>query len=242
MDSWEFNKVAAAVLAALLLAFGSSTVVGLMHGGHGGGESHEKAGYTLPVEVADAHGGGEKTKKKSGPDFNAVLAALPTASADAGASVFKKCKTCHTPNEGGKNAVGPNLWNIVNREKASHAGFNYSKAMKEKGGKWDFESLAHFINNPKSWVKGTKMAFAGVKDTGDLANVLAYLRTLSGSPAPLPTPAAASGEKPAPTPASGEKPKAPETNATKPTPPPAGGDKPTPPAAPAADGEKPKAN
>jgi len=232
MDSWEFNKIAAAVLAALLLAFGSSTVVGLMHGGHGGG--HEKAGYKLPVDVADASGGGHETAAKKEFEFGPVAAAMQTATAAAGESVFKKCKTCHTPNEGGKNAVGPNLWGVVGREKASHEGFNYSKALKEKGGKWDFDALAHFIHDPKGWARGTKMAFAGVKDTNDLANVLVYLRSLSSSPAPLPTPTAAKEEKPAPA-AAAEKPKAPAAPAPA-------GEKPAAPAAPSAGGEKPKAN
>lgn len=234
MDSWEFNKIAAAVLAALLLAFGSSTVVGLMHGEHGGG--HEKAGYKLPVEVADASGGGHETAAKQEFEFGPVAAAMQTATAAAGESVFKKCKTCHTPNEGGKNAVGPNLWGIVGSEKGAHEGFSYSKGMKEKGGKWDFDALAHFIHKPNSYIKGTKMSFAGLKDTNDLANVLVYLRSLSSNPAPLPTPAAAKEEKkPAPTAASTEKPNAPAAPA------PAGG-KPATPAAPAAGGEKPKAN
>lgn len=231
MDSWEFNKIAGAVLAALLIAFGGSTIIELTHGGHGAEASHDKAGYTLPVEIADASGGDHAGAQKKEFDFGAVVAALQTASADAGANVFKKCKTCHTPNEGGKNAVGPNLWNIVGNDKGAHDGFNYSKAMKEKGGKWTFDDLAHFIHNPKGWLKGTKMAFAGVKDPTDLANVLAYLRSLSSSPAPLPTPAAA--EKPAPTTAAdAEKPKQPAA-------PVEGGKQP---AAPAAGETKPKAN
>jgi cytochrome c len=235
MDSWEFNKIAAAVLAALLIAFGGSTVIGLTHGEHGGAEaSHEKAGYTLPVDVAASSAGGHAEKKKEF-DFSAVIVKLQTASADAGANVFKKCKTCHTSNEGGKNAVGPNLWGIVGREKGSHEGFNYSKSMKEKGGKWSFEDLAHFVHDPKSFITGTKMSFAGLKDPDDLANVLAYLRSLSSNPAPLPKPAAA--EKPAPTQAAGgEKPSQPAT------PPAEGAKKPAQPAAPAAGETKPKAN
>ena len=211
MDSWEFNKIAAAVLSALLIAFGSSTVLGLMKGGHGAhGDGHAKSGYTLPVDVASISGGSQGTEtKKAGLDFVAVATALQTADASAGEGVFKKCKTCHTDKEGGKNAVGPNLWNIVNRDMATVGGFKYSQAVKSKGGKWDFESLANFMYAPKRWMKGTKMAFAGIKDTTDLANVLAYLRSLSASPAALPTPAAAASAPAAPAPAVGgeEKPK-----------------------------------
>lgn len=197
MDSWELNKIAGAVLGALLIIFGGSTLIEEMSkAGHDKG--HAKAGFTLPVEVASADGGGSAAPaKKAGPDLAAVFTALQTADAGAGENVFKKCKTCHTPNEGGKNGVGPNLWNIVNSELGKTEGFSYSKALREKGGKWDYTALAEFLYAPKNWLRGTKMAFGGVKDTGDLANVLAYLRSLSASPAALPAvPAAGDGEKP----------------------------------------------
>ena len=111
---------------------------------------------------------------------------MPAAKVDAGQGVFKKCATCHTPNQGGKNGQGPNLWNIVNRDLAASDGFKYSKAMAQKGGKWDYESLALFLHKPKTWLKGTKMAFAGLKKPQDIANLLAYMQTLSDSPVPFP--------------------------------------------------------
>ena len=197
MDSWEFNKIAAALLSALLLIFGGKTMIDILGGGHGG---QAKAGFTLPVTNVGPSTGGSDAKK--GFDPAVVLAALPGAKPDIGADIFKKCKTCHTVEEGGKNSQGPNLWNIVNRDRAAVQGFSYSKALQEKGGKWDYESLAEFIHNPKKWLSGTKMAFAGIRGTEDLSHLLAYLRTLSASPAalpeaPKPTSAPATENKPA---------------------------------------------
>ncbi|MEZ5843013.1 MAG: cytochrome c family protein [Hyphomicrobiaceae bacterium] len=182
MDSFEFNKIAGAVLAALLLAFGGRTMLDLSLGGH---DAHAKPGYVLPVSTnTAAHGSGAAAPKAF--DFAAVKPLLAKASADAGKAAFRKCQTCHTPTKGGKNGTGPNLWGVVGADKGHHAGFNYSGAMKEKAGKWGYEELALFIHNPKGYVPGTKMAFAGVPDNAELADILAYLRTLSDNPVPLP--------------------------------------------------------
>ncbi|MGI9426803.1 MAG: c-type cytochrome [Hyphomicrobiaceae bacterium] len=186
MDSWEFNKIAAAVLSALLVIFGGKEIIMIAEGSHG--KADHKPGYTLPVEVASTNTSTSgAAKPKEGLDYAKVATLLPTSKPDAGQGVFKKCTVCHTPNQGGKNGLGPNLWNIVDRDKAAIDGFKYSTAMAGLGGKWDYESLARFLNKPKKWLKGTKMAFAGLKDPQDIADVLAYLRSLSDSPAALPS-------------------------------------------------------
>ncbi len=185
MDSWEFNKIAGAVLAALLLVFGTKEIITIAEGSHG--KDQGKPGYTLPVDVAATEGEDKSNPAKKGFDVAKVKELLQTAKAADGESVFKKCATCHTPDKGGKNGTGPNLWNIVDREFGKVDGFNYSKALLDKGGKWDYESLAHFLHKPKKWLKGTKMAFAGLKNPRDVADVIAYLRSLSDNPAPLPS-------------------------------------------------------
>jgi cytochrome c len=184
MDGLEFNKIAAAILAALLIAFGGSTLVYEVTKDHG----HAKAGYDLggAVGVASASSETETAKEEEKPIFEEVKPLLASASADDGAKVFGKCKACHTVNEGGANRAGPNLWEVVNRDKGAIDAFNYSTAMAEKEGEWTYEALAGFLHKPKDWLPGTKMGFAGLKKPEDLANVIAYLRSLSANPAELP--------------------------------------------------------
>ena len=115
-----------------------------------------------------------------------AMTMLASATPDKGAKLFKKCKSCHTVAKGGKNTVGPNLWDVVGRAKASAAGFKYSGALTDKGGDWSYADLDAFITSPKAFAKGTKMSFAGLKKAGDRAAMLVYLRSLSDSPKPLP--------------------------------------------------------
>ena len=112
--------------------------------------------------------------------------AAGAGSVQNGQKVFGKCAACHSIEPGGPNKVGPNLAGVVGRPKASHAGFNYSDAMKTKGGDWTYADLVSFLYKPKGFVPGTKMIFNGVADPVELADLVAYLRTLSDSPQPLP--------------------------------------------------------
>lgn len=189
MDSFEFTKFAGAALAALLLIFGSRTVLEIrQHEGAGHGES--KSGWIMPMPkeapAGEAKGGAPAAAAGGALDVAKVVAALATAKPDNGAAVFKKCSSCHSADKGGANKVGPALWGVVGRPKASAAGFGYSDAMKAKGGNWTLEDLTTFIHNPGGFVKGTKMVFSGISDAGDLADLVAYLRTQSDSPVPLP--------------------------------------------------------
>lgn len=204
MDSFEFNKLIGALLGTLFLVMS----VGIVSDAIFAAPLPEKPGYIIEAAEESEGGGGAEA-----PAEEPIAALLASASADMGAAVFKKCTACHTAENGGANKVGPNLWNIVNRPIASHGGFSYSAAMKEfsQGGSvvWDYEHLNGFLTSPKGYVKGTAMGFAGVKKPDERANLIAYLRTLSDSPAPLPAapaPAAEGVSAPAAAPAAGAAP------------------------------------
>jgi cytochrome c len=181
MDSYEFNKIAGGVLSALLLIVASKTLIGIAQSNHG---HPEKAGYTLPAPKEGA--AGAAAAAPAAPfDAGKVVAQVANASAENGQATFKKCMACHTADKGGPNRVGPNLYGIVGRKAGSHEGFAYSEAMKAHP-PWTYEALATYLHNPRGTVPGTKMVFAGVEEQGDLADLLAYLRTLSDTPPPLP--------------------------------------------------------
>ncbi len=189
MDSFEFSKIAGGVLAALLVIFVPRTFIDIARQGH-----HEITnGFALPAATEEAasapEGGGAAAPAAF--DVSKVLAALKTAKPEDGKAIFKKCQACHTADATSGSKTGPNLWNVLGRERGTRADFTgYSDAMKTKTGKWTYEDLAHFLHKPKEFVPGTKMAFAGVSDPGDLASLIAYIRTLSDNPQPLPDGAA----------------------------------------------------
>lgn len=183
MDSFEFNKIAGAVLSALLIAFGSSTLFEIMGSGHA---SHDKPGYQLEVKAAAASAGG----KTAAPQFDAaqVVALVATADAGAGAGVFARCKSCHLTEKSGRSLpTGPNLWGVVGRRIGTAATYDkYSPAFKGQDGAWDYASLAKYLHNPRDYIPNNRMSFAGIKDTAQLASLIAYLRSLADTPAPLP--------------------------------------------------------
>ena len=131
---------------------------------------------------------------------------LKDANVDHGKAIFQQqCFTCHTIDKGAANKVGPNQWDIVGRPKGSHEGFSYSSGMKAMGGNWNYEDINHMIFKPQAFVKGTKMAFAGLPKEQDRADVIAYLRTMNDNPPPLPE-AAPAGAAPADAKPAGAKP------------------------------------
>lgn len=137
------------------------------------------------IAVAEATPEATAASAPKGPEPIEPL--LASANVDHGKQIFQKdCTSCHTDDKGGANKVGPNLWDIVGRKKGSHPGFSYSSGVEAKGGEWTYEDLNHWLFKPSAFIKGTKMAFAGLPKTQDRADIIAYLRTMNDNPPPLP--------------------------------------------------------
>ena len=178
MDSFELNKIIGAILGTCILLLVTSFAAGAIFSP----QLPEKPGFEIAVKE-ESHGGAKEAAAPSEP----IEKLLQTASVEKGSAAAKKCGACHTFEKGGPNRVGPNLFGIVERARASEAGFNYSAAMKGKGGKWTFDDLNKFIANPKGFIPGTAMGFAGIPKDSERADVIRYLDTLADSPVPLPT-------------------------------------------------------
>jgi cytochrome c len=181
MDSFEFNKIAGAVLATALVVFGLKELSGVVY--HT--SVPEKPGFL--IEVAEASSTAE-TPADAGPTVS-LGTLLASADASKGAATAKACMACHSFEKGGANKTGPNLWDVVERPIASHEGFAYSEGIKgHSADKWSYDNLNAFILGPKNYIKGTKMGYAGLKKDADRANVIAYLASLSDAPKPFPAP------------------------------------------------------
>jgi cytochrome c len=179
MDSFELNKILGAILGTCLLLLVTSFTASAIFAP----SKPQKPGFEIAVKEEAA--GGEKAAAAAPEPIEKLL---QTASVQKGEASAKKCAACHTFAKGDKNGVGPNLYGIVGDHKGEgRGGFNFSAAMKGKGGTWTIDDLNQFISNPKGFVPGTAMGFAGIQKDSERADVLAYLNSLSGSPAPLPT-------------------------------------------------------
>ena len=189
MSGMEFNKLMAAILVAGIVAcFAGFISRETVH-------ARELEEAAVPIEVAAAGGAAGAAEKPAGPE--PILAMLASADIAKGEKVAKACAACHDFTKGGPNRTGPNLWGVVGRAKGTEAGFSYSDGMKGKGGVWNYDDLNHFLWKPKAFVSGTKMTFIGLKKAEDRAAVIAWLRTLSDSPAALPSEADIKKEGPA---------------------------------------------
>jgi cytochrome c len=179
MDAFEINKIAGATLTALLVIFGSKTTLDIVYKEH----KPEKPGWNLPITEAPPSNTGAPVVAF---DPAKVVELLPKASAEGGQDVFKRCLQCHTPDKGGRNLVGPNLWGVIGRKVAEAPGFPYSDAMKTKGGEWTWAELVKYLHDPKAAIPGNKMAFPGIKDNAELADLLVYMRKFADAPPALP--------------------------------------------------------
>jgi len=186
MDSFEINKILGALLFTCLCLLSLNIAADAMFAPL----KPAKPGFEV---VVTEHAGPEAAAKEPDEPIEKLLA---SATVDKGANAAKKCAACHTFGKGEPNRVGPNLYGVVGRPKGTEGGFDYSAALKAKGGKWTVEDLNAFIAAPKGFVPGTKMTFTGVPRGSERADLIAFLNSKSDSPAPLPKAAEAPASAP----------------------------------------------
>ena len=180
MDSFEINKIIAAVLLVALLIIGIGKISNLIF--HV--DKPERSSYLVEVEQVSTNSTqltSDVTEEKI--DISALMALGDIAT---GEKVFKKCAACHSINKGGKNNIGPALYNVVGRKVGAVSDYKYSKALSEYNKEWTVEELNGYLIKPAKWIKGTKMAFAGLRKEKDRASVIKYLNENSDNPLPLP--------------------------------------------------------
>ena len=180
MDSFELNKLIAAILMVALLIIGIGKLSNVIF--HV--EKPKTPGYSVEIEQSTTMNtvvSSETTEEKI--DIGALISMGDLAT---GEKVFKKCAACHSIVKGGKNNIGPALYNVVGRQVGAVNDYKYSKALSGYGKEWTFEELNGYLLKPAKWIKGTKMAFAGLRKEKDRASVILYLNQNSDNPKPLP--------------------------------------------------------
>jgi len=182
MSGFEINKILASIIVAIIIfviiGFVGNFVVKIKY------DEPQITAYKIDIPETSA----DSSTQTSANDqmIESISLLLAGASLEQGEKTFKKCGACHNYKKDSKSKIGPNLWNLINREKASVSGFAYSKALSDYGGKWTFEELNGFLYKPKEYIQGTKMNFAGLNNVEDRADLLLWLRQYSDNPVPLP--------------------------------------------------------
>ena len=179
MDSFEINKIIAAVLLVALLVIGIGKVSNILFYV----EKPKTPGYAVEVEQTSGSSISTTEVVEKVVDIAALMALGDVAS---GEKIFKKCAACHSINKGGKHKIGPALYNVVGRKVGGVEDYKYSKALIAYEKEWTFEELNGFLIKPAKHIKGTKMAYAGLRKDADRASVIKYLNANSDSPLPLP--------------------------------------------------------
>ena len=181
MSGIEFNKIIASVIIALILFVVLGIIGNLLIN-----PDREMVETAYKIEIEESQSAKSSSNDSLSTEIESINSFLINASLENGQKISKKCSTCHNYSKDSKSKVGPNLWNIINKPKGEIQGFAYSKALIDHGGKWTYEELNGFIYNPKKYIPGTKMNFAGLKNAQDRADLIYWLREHSDSPAPLP--------------------------------------------------------
>jgi cytochrome c len=179
MDSFELNKIIAAILMVALLVIGLGKIADVAF--HV--KKPKNPGYKVEGQVQLASSESETSKVVEKID---IVALMTQGDVTSGEKIFKKCAACHSINKGGKNKIGPALYNVVGRKVGGVADYKYSKALASYGKEWSFEELNGFLIKPATYLKGTKMSYAGLRKETDRASVIKYLNKNSDNPKPLP--------------------------------------------------------
>ena len=175
MNSFEINKIITAILVTVLVVFGIGKISDIIF-------DKDKTDI-VAYKVEAPEGEALQASTESSVDIAALLAMGDIAH---GEKIYKKCKACHSIKQGGKNNIGPKLWNVLFRPVGSITDYKYSKALSSYGKEWSWEEMNGFLIKPSSWIKGNKMGFAGLKNEKDRASVILYLNQNSNNPKPLP--------------------------------------------------------
>ena len=179
MDSFEINKIVAAVLMVALLIIGISKISDVIF--HV--DKPKTPGYAVEMEQVTT---AAVSTENAMVEVIDIAALMTMGDVTSGEKIFKKCAACHSIVKDGKNKIGPALYNVVGRKVGGVADYKYSKALAEYNKEWNFEELNGFLEKPAKYIKGTKMAYAGLRKEKDRASIIKYLNQNSDSPLPLP--------------------------------------------------------
>ena len=179
MDSFEVNKIIAAILLIALILIGIGKISDIAF--HV--DKPSKSAYKIEITESTSAKNLTNEVVKEKVDISALLA---LGNISHGEKVFKKCAACHLVNKGGENKIGPALYGVLGRKVASKDDYKYSKAMASYDKNWTFEEMNGYLKKPQRYIKGTKMAFAGLRKEKDRASVILYLNQNSDNPLPLP--------------------------------------------------------
>jgi cytochrome c len=179
MDSFELNKIIASILIVALLIIGLNKLSSLIF--HV--DKPKIPGYTVEVEQTNS---ATEVNSEINEEKVDIVALMALGDISSGEKIFKKCAACHSIIKGGKNKIGPALYNVVGRQVGGVSDYKYSKALAKYERAWTFEELNGFLLKPAKWIKGTKMAYAGLRKEKDRASIIKYLNQNSDNPLPLP--------------------------------------------------------